>query len=203
MFKSALLAAGLLAAAVASPALAQSTPDRALAGLSQLRGALGVMSPEPARSHCGIAPGTEAALYAILQSRAEAAGLRLPANNRSISPAAGHMIVVGIGPATVPVLLSNFSVVATGNGSEAICAASLVMQLRARVNGQVAATNSPLQQEVILWSDDATHISRAAELPGVLREQLQSMMERFATEYRQQQPQPMAQPGGPGPKARN
>jgi hypothetical protein len=209
MPKSTLLAAGLLACALAghapiSSAWAQPTPDRALVGLSQLRGAVGVLSPEPARSQCGIANGVEGALHGILQGRSEAAGLRMPANTRSITPAAGHVIVAGIPPVTgLPVLLGNFSVVALGTGADVVCASSLVMQLRARVSGQVTATNAPLQQDLILWSDDATNISRPAEIPGVLREQLQSMMERFATQYRQQQPQAQSQAGMPGPKARN
>ncbi|MCW8085154.1 hypothetical protein [Sabulicella glaciei] len=164
----------------ATPVLAQSEAT-ALRGLSEVRLALGVQSPDAARAHCQLPQGLEADLYETLRATAEGLGLRVPTGTRDAQLGPGHLMVAGT-PSTnqQPLLFANFGVVARPDQPGSPCGASLIMQVRARVTGQVTATGGRLDTPVTLWHDDAAGMAPPGEALPVMRAQLRAMMERFA-----------------------
>lgn len=194
-----LLALPLLLAAL--PASAQSD-NAALRGLSEIRLAVGVQSPDPARAHCQLPQGLEADLYETLRAAMESLRLRVPTGTREARLGPGHLMVAGTpASAQTPVLLANFGVVARPEQPGSPCGASLIMQLRGRVVGQIPATGVALDQAVILWHDDATSMAMPGDGLNVMRGQLRAMTERLATRLRPAAQAPAPQGSAPARKS--
>ncbi|WP_207541092.1 hypothetical protein [Sabulicella rubraurantiaca] len=194
-----LLALPLLLAA--TPALAQSD-SAVLRGLSEVRLAVGVQSPEQARAHCQLPQGLEADLYETLRAAAEGLGLRVPSGSRDARLSPGHLMVAGVPSSNQhPLLFANFGVVARPDQAGSPCATALIMQLRSRVTGQVPATGTTIDHPVTLWHDDATGMAMPGTGLNVMREQLRSMMQRFATQLRAAGPTPGHQGNAPARKS--